>query len=184
MAQELAKIDREVSDLERTLYSAEYNVPVPETEEKEGFFQRVADSVKGGIDSYFKPKSFERWEDGKIYKWLGVKHFKKILPTGGDYVAKWIGWRPIAGASSKEEGLRDYEKWTRVYESIHSVLFPLYTTSMIQDLADGDLESAGWMLLKNLAINVYPIMVQRYNRARIYNALDRIESKDACPTKE
>ena len=169
----------EVSDLERTLYTTDIDVSIQETEEKGGFFQRVADSVNGAIDSYFKPKSFERWDDGKIYRWLGVKHFKKILPTGGDYVARWIGWRPIANASSKEEGLRDYEKLTRSLELIHSVLFPLYTTSMIQDLTDGDLESAGWMLIKNLAVNVYPIMVQRYNRARIYNALDRIESDRA-----
>ena len=32
---------------------------------------------------------------------------------------------------------------------------------------------AGWLFLGNLIINVYPIMVQRYNRARIQRYLDR-----------
>jgi glycosyl-4,4'-diaponeurosporenoate acyltransferase len=129
-------------------------------------------TIKKITEIYFRPKSFECWKDGKLYECLGVKTFKKYLPTLGDIVSKKIGYRPIASANSKEEGLIRYEKQTKLFESIHIAGFCTMIPILPNIFLNGDYKGGLLLSLGDFAINVYPIMVQRYNRARIYNFLE------------
>ncbi len=38
---------------------------------------------------YFKPFFFESYNDGKIYRWIGVHKFGRYLLTGGIVIRKW-----------------------------------------------------------------------------------------------
>ncbi len=134
---------------------------------------------------YFTPRAFEKWREGLIYKCLGVKIFKLFIPETGTFAARRSNWRPIANAKTKEEGLRAYEPKTRNYESQHysrMVYWPavigtcLYVSHCIPspDPFHSLFKTLG--VLATIAatlIDVYPIMLQRYNRARIYNALGK-----------
>jgi hypothetical protein len=55
----------------------------------------------------------------------------------------------------------------------HTAFGGVMAVFMVRDLARGDLAGAASILLQNLVINVYPVMVQRYNRARILRALNQ-----------
>ncbi|MBT5021289.1 hypothetical protein HOK51_04705 [Candidatus Woesearchaeota archaeon] len=137
--------------------------------------QKIKSSSSKYAEKYFRPKSIERWKDGRIYEGLGVHYFKKIVPTGGEYVSKLFNIHPIRNAKTKEEGLRQYEPITRIFESIHTPAVIIMAALAAGFIQTGSFKIAAYGTLINLAINIYPVMLQRYNRARIYNELDKIE---------
>ena len=164
---------RGFSQLERELYQE-----LPETvdtKETKSFVRKVGNGLNWLQEQYFKPKFFEK--SGKLYENLGVKTFKKFLPTMGGYMCRLTGYRWING--KKDLGMRDF--WTRVYETIHLTIGSVVTVQTIDKIADGDYDGAAIQTALNLLVNVYPIMMQRYNRSRIYRTQER--RKDACPTK-
>lgn len=140
-------------------------------------------------ESYWEPKFFERRDNASFYEKFGIRFFKKYLPTSGDLVRRLSSMHrnTLAGGSSEEAGDRSllgYELWTRKNEAAHLVgglgmaalaLFPGVSTPSILLIQLG-----------NLLINVYPVLLQRYNRARLYNALDRrLEIREQrCITNE
>ena len=148
----------DVSNLEIAIKTAEVDCVL---KNKNHTFQKVTNYIKAGIEAYFRPKSFEHWKHNAVYRTLGVHQYKKILPTCGDYVSRWIGYHPITKAKSRERGLIEYEIQTRVYETIHAIGAPIYLVSMIHDISNKDWGVAVYMLVANLAVNIYPIMVQR-----------------------
>jgi hypothetical protein len=120
---------------------------------------------------YFKPRDWERHEEGLIYQRLGVKFFKKIVPTLGEYVNHIINVHPIRDAESKEEALKEIEGFTRIFEVAHTIGLAVMTPCILMPIIYGDYVDAARVTAVTLSINIYPIMLQRYNRARIYNAL-------------
>src|SRR5262249_41043346 len=70
-------------------------------------------------------------------------------------------------------GLKAFDVRTRRSEQGHLVWMSVTVPAMLYALLSGWATLAGWLFLGNLLINVYPIMVQRYNRARIQRCLDR-----------
>lgn len=150
------------------------------TKESKSYSQKIVGGLKKVVNYYFKPKSFERKGDGLLYKALGVQGFLYILPTFGKLVCKLTGFHPIRNAKTKEKGLRDYESATRIYETTHFMMFWLYLALTTIPFMSGNLRGVlGWSIA-NILINIYPIMVQRYNRARIYNALEKIEKEKSA----
>src|ERR1035437_5814685 len=130
-------------------------------------------------DAWFDPKSFE--QDPKLYEKLGVKKFKKYMPTTGDLVSRLV-WKKYFGMPSMvgnggEQGLRDGEFATRIYESIHLGLFGICTALMVEDFQAGRLDHVAFGAGINSLLNVYPIMVQRYNRSRLQNVMQRIHDR-------
>jgi hypothetical protein len=107
---------------------------------------------------YFRPKPFE---NSRLYEALGVRLAKKAVT----YIFKNKGKADnyYIGKERSLEALIKYEKETRFNEKVH-----LFSTACC---IIGNL----WPL--NIA-NLYLIMIQRYNRARIVNTL-----KDACSAK-
>lgn len=156
---------------------------IGQVEKKSSDLERVVSQIEIGCvtkrlaDRYYSPKSFERWNNGKLYAFLGVRSFKKFIPTSGDYTSRLLGWHPIRDEKNKEKALQDYDLFSRILEGVHVGSFAFFTSLIIYTFGNGDLESASWQTALNLTVNVYPIMVQRYNRARIYNLLERKQNK-------
>jgi hypothetical protein len=116
------------------------------------------------LDAYFKPRDFEKWGDGRVYEWLGVRYFQRaynltigkfISSFPGDNEKKWI-------RNKSPSGLREFYLTTKVIEGIHLFAIPVFL------LVPGPI---GYLL--NLFANIYPIISQRYNRARVQNLFDK-----------
>jgi glycosyl-4,4'-diaponeurosporenoate acyltransferase len=129
---------------------------------------------------YFKPKKFELYRNKTIYELIGIKIYKKYLPTTGDIARqkRKIIQINITKADKIAE-LYAYEKKTRKYEWRHiigAIIFILLTF-----LLDRKLSVFDWILLPtlNLYINIYPIFLQRYNRIRILRVLQN--NGKPCP---
>jgi glycosyl-4,4'-diaponeurosporenoate acyltransferase len=121
---------------------------------------------------YFKPKKFEFFRDKIIYELIGIKTYKKYLPTTGDIVRKRMKITQIKiSKTDKINELYEYEKKTRNYEWRHIIgiiIFVLLTFMLNRKLTVFD-----WFFLPilNLYVNIYPIFLQRYNRIRIIRVL-------------
>lgn len=121
---------------------------------------------------YFKPKTFEFYRDKTIYELVGIKTYKKYLPTTGDIVRKRRKIIQIKiSKADKIDELYKYERKTRNYEWRHiigAIIFILLTIMLERKLTVFD-----WIFLPilNLYVNIYPIFLQRYNRIRIIKVL-------------
>jgi hypothetical protein len=108
--------------------------------------------------SYFDSLAFEK--AGAIYKFFGVHLYRKFLV--------WTGWEKISRKdmkiSSKRNSLELAEYKSRSSEAGHSIIFLI--VGFVTILVAGNLQEALWLIILNLLLNVYPIMVQRYNRPR------------------
>jgi hypothetical protein len=127
-------------------------------------------------EGYFKTRWFEA--NGMLYKALGVGLFRiglmkavtKIRPRLKDSPSNYtIGGRSV-------EAVKDYIKSTRSNESIHLVgclfsSFPAVPSSTSPVLFDA-------LGMTALAVNVYCVLLQRYNRARIMRALPKLEERE------
>jgi glycosyl-4,4'-diaponeurosporenoate acyltransferase len=124
------------------------------------------------MSNYFKPKKIEFYRKKTIYEFIGIKIYKKYLPTTGDIVRKWrkiIQIKP--SRSNKIAELYRYERQTRNYELKHiigAVGFIALIFIIDKKLNGFDLV---FLLVLNLYINIYPIFLQRYNRIRMIRIL-------------
>ena len=140
-----------------------------------GFRQQLYRSSDYLRDAYLRLRGIEYWGNGMIYRLLGVPLFKRYVPTSGDLVCRWRGQRLLpAGGYSALKGLRRYEQRARVIEWRHLGGF-LAMAAGIQ-LTSSVLDSVTVTLLWvfNLLVNLYPILLQRYNRLRIELVLRRV----------
>ena len=132
------------------------------------------------IELYLTPRFWER--NGKLYKFLGIKVFKKYVPTSGDYVRRRFGATLIRIKSI--EDVREYEKHTRASELAHVTLFLATVPLMVLYLILGVVGPFWSLVVANLLINIYPVMLQRYNRARIYKIIARYDNRDGLRPKQ
>ena len=119
---------------------------------------------------YFRPKKIEYFRNKTIYDLIGIKIFKKYLPTTGDLARRRKKIKQIELTSSdRYKELYRYELKTRNYEWRHIIGAIIFV--VIRFLFDSELRFTIWDLtllpLMNLYINIYPIFLQRYNRIRI-----------------
>lgn len=144
-------------------------------EKPPNWFQNL---VKKSTDLWFDPKSFESEE---IYEKFGIKSFKKYIPTA-QITSKlvWKLFRKNAFISSgSEKELRNFEKFTRIYEAVHLAYLPIFTASMGLYAARGELNQAALISGANILINVYPILLQRYNRLRLFKAIEHAHNRES-----
>lgn len=104
-----------------------------------------------------------------FYHRIGVRLFKKIVPTGGDI---WI--RLINKTRSKKVRLiknrDDAIMWiifTLGVECLHGVGFLVMNYFIIHGLINQQWRWVSFLMVLNIFINLYPIFTQRYNRIRI-----------------
>jgi hypothetical protein len=72
--------------------------------------------------------------------------------------------------------LETQERWTRRIEAGHVLAAFVMTGYSVAALWSGDFLNLSLLFAVNLAVNIYPIMTQRYNRLRIEAILKRMGS--------
>jgi len=126
-------------------------------------------------DWYFRPKSFER--SGKLYEALGIKTFKKIVrkTTGIGY--DHGGSNYYIGDKRDKASIKRWELKSRINEAIHSPVTIFFGYDLVKNASEGNVGASIFDAVA-LAINGYCSMLQRYNRARAYNVMERMESRE------
>ena len=123
-------------------------------------------------DWYLRPREFEA---GPLYPLLGVRLYKKVVPSSGEWVSRWRGIDrlKIAATGSRQLALQNYELQARKWEIRHLVsAIPLQLWAVVGGVTEGPVQFWACSAI-NLVVNIYPIMVQRFNRARIALLLQR-----------
>jgi hypothetical protein len=122
---------------------------------------------------WFRPKGFE---SERLYERLGALLIKRYVPTGRDLVMqrlrrhhpdrRWV--------TSSLQSLCRYERLTRLNESIHLIGFMGFTAIAASKFASGSLMAVGLTvaLVLNLILGLWPVVLQRYNRLRLYRAIN------------
>ena len=131
---------------------------------------------------YYAPQPFER--TGQVYERLGIRQFKRLVRRG-----------PLAIFSPtlrfpKDKtvpALRALDNEMRKAETGHVLIFVLMLVFVGYALLQGWLDAVAWLLLFNILINGYPIMLQRYNRIKLQELIDKqdrglIEQKETPET--
>ena len=114
---------------------------------------------------YFKEKRFEA--SGRVYKTMGVHHFKKIVPFG-DYFFRFVRlfnkkFRILRIRSTEIKSLIFF---TLMIETIHVLGFIAMNIILFRNY-DRTGQFSFKIIILNMLINVMPILVQRYNRIRL-----------------
>ncbi len=122
-------------------------------------------------ERYFRPKSFEM--DGRLYWWLGVLLFKRLLM----HVAWVVPSRPatsacVLGGRSLDD-VRQFEQRSRRSEIIHLIPLAMALAALSLSTFSGLLSVAGMLVLST---NLHCFLLQRYNRVRVYRILRRADS--------
>ncbi len=115
---------------------------------------------------YFNQHTWER--RGKIYIYLGVDAFRKILVL--------IGWEKLIRKSNPIEKntqtLINLHHQTKKSELGHLLIFLIVlAVNIYVALRFGALKSV-WLFVLNILLNFYPVILQRYNRPRIERAIE------------
>jgi hypothetical protein len=126
-------------------------------------------------DFWFAPK---RFESPQLYERLGVIWIKRYVPTGGDYFRKKYGVRVI-DIKSNIESLLKFEERTRLYEVIHLGAFLAFLLFSIWQLVSGRTNGMGFVIacVVYVLLILSPVLLQRYNRIRVYEAIRRMRQK-------
>ncbi|HSX31724.1 MAG TPA: hypothetical protein VLF43_00545 [Candidatus Saccharimonadales bacterium] len=122
-------------------------------------------------------------ESPELYAALGVVVFKKYMPTSGDLMVRRfpsLSILPSGVEGSRESRLEKLVDNTKILEKIH-----LGTTALTGVIQAGVHLMPGYNKYTDAALagvqlitNVYPIMVQRYNRLRAFRVLDHLHKVD------
>jgi hypothetical protein len=125
------------------------------------------ETLKGQLTSrYYNEKPWE--QGGKIYQSLGINFFRKLLV--------WIGWEKLNKKANPVERntktLVHLHYRTKQSELGHTIiLIIVFGFNIFVAFKFGILKSL-WLLILNILFNLYPILLQRYNRPRIERAIN------------
>lgn len=100
--------------------------------------------------------------DGHVYELLGVRVAKRLLRRGPLAVGAPDLHLP---AEPTPASLAVLDERMQQAEAIHEMLLVATLAVAVNAAARGWWDAAGWILLFNVLFNVYPAMLQRYNRA-------------------
>lgn len=122
-------------------------------------------------DAYFRIRRFER--SGKFYEALGVRWFRYLVPDG-DLANRWRRrTRPSFAIVTNRSLARAFVARTRLSEKSHAVLLVIGVLSSLHAWRIGWDGWAMYIALGNVPVNLYPILLQRYTRARLERTLHR-----------
>jgi hypothetical protein len=116
---------------------------------------------------YFEARSFER--GGRLYRRFGVHHYQTLLRV--------IGWEKLTRGDRAIAGdlrsLEDFEYANKGSELIHTLaaMFVAVITIWIGWRYSPD--HTRWLIPANVLLNVYPVLLQRYNRPRVHQLIRR-----------
>lgn len=118
-------------------------------------------------ERYHTLRRFER--SGRVYELIGVRFVKAALRRGPLAVFNPDLHLPT---ERSPEQLAHLAQRMRDAEASHAVLFVLTLPLVGFAMARGWWTAAVWMLVFDVAVNGYPVMLQRYNRARLAERFD------------
>lgn len=120
--------------------------------------------------SYFDAFPFEK--QGRLYELLGVNVYRWLL--------KACGWEMVTRKANPVKrtmvALRQYERATRVSETGHTLIALIVMSVTVYVLVTYSAFDAIWLILSNLLLNIYPILVQRYNRPRLREVINTFQA--------
>jgi nitrate reductase NapE component len=117
---------------------------------------------------YYAPRPFEH--AGRIYELLGIRLFKALVRRGPLAI-----FSPTLRFPKKKTvpALRALETEMRKAETGHVLVLALVLVPIGYALLQGWYGAAAWLSLFNILINGYPILLQRYNRIKLQELVDR-----------
>lgn len=134
------------------------------------FSERVTNVAKNVTNWWFKPKPFE---STGLYERLGVRPYKRYVPLSSDWMRARL--KSPSQYSTDPKKMREYESTTRILEATHAAAIPimslLFATPTLDEI------KISLIVVVNILINVYPIMLQRYNRTRFNNVITKLERR-------
>jgi hypothetical protein len=121
--------------------------------------------------SYYRVRPFER--SGRLYELLGVRLFRHLVPNG-DLVNRWRRRRdPGFRVVTSRDAAAGYLPRTVAGEKSHLVMLAIGVGSSWFAWRIGWNGWAAYLGVANILVNVYPILLQRYTRARITQLAQR-----------
>jgi hypothetical protein len=115
--------------------------------------------------SYYRVRAFE--QGGRIYERLGVRLFRWLVPDG-DAANKWRRRRePAFRIIRNRRYALAFLRRTELSEKSHLVMLVLGALSAAFAWTIGWPGWAVYLTIGNVLVNLYPVLLQRYTRARI-----------------
>ena len=114
---------------------------------------------------YYNDKPWEM--RGKIYESVGINFFRKVLV--------WVGWEKLNKKSNPMQKntrtLMYLHYRTRQSELGHIIIFVIVLGFTIFVASRFGIKGSLWLVALNIVLNLYPILLQRYNRPRLERAI-------------
>jgi hypothetical protein len=124
---------------------------------------------------WFRPHAIE--QDGEIYRPLGVRFAKRLLLAT-------LGRLPRTNyrlEGSDIESLKTFDKWTIVGEAYHLALCLVFFGAVVWVFTQGRVPYQ--LMIMGCLLNVYLVLLQRYNRGRLRRVIQRLERKQQVNEK-
>jgi hypothetical protein len=126
-----------------------------------------------------KPKQETSVHAGEksLYEYLGIRFFKRWMPTTGDKISQFRGrkYLDLSSGDIKEQVASEMRD-TKIISVTHGVAFLGMAAAAIW--AEHPVMTAAWTVA-NIAVNVYPLILQRYNFVRLAKLMDKLERRAA-----
>jgi hypothetical protein len=116
---------------------------------------------------HYALRGFER--DGRLYEVLGVRLVKRLLRRGPLAVFNPDLHLP---AEHTPAGVAHLDQRMRDAEASHFILLVLTLGVAVWAAVRDWWGTAAWILVFDVLLNGYPVMLQRYNRARLHQRFD------------
>jgi len=121
--------------------------------------------------SYYQVRAFER--TGRVYANLGVRYFRWFVPDG-DVANRWRRRSdPSFRIIRNRHYARAFRQRTELSEKSHLMMLVFGVMSAGFAVAIGWPGWAIYLTVGNVLVNLYPILLQRYTRARLTVLLSR-----------
>lgn len=115
--------------------------------------------------AYYLEKAWEK--KGKIYEAFGINLFRKLLVI--------IGWEKLNKKANPVEknlqALIHLEYRTKQSELGHVIIFFIVLAFIIYVAITFGIKESISLIILNILLNVYPVLLQRYNRPRLQRAI-------------
>lgn len=139
----------------------------------------IAMAAASVLDRLWQPRLDSRRFDVSprelvVYRRLGVVGFMRLLQR--------IGWTKAMADRTVFDGTRGtlatYERATRHGENAHVWLFLLVLVPMLWAAAQGWWDAFAWLGAMNVGFHLYPVMLQRLQRARLRAVMRRVQAHE------
>ena len=116
--------------------------------------------------TYYNEKGWE--QKGRIYELIGINYFRKLLVL--------VGWEKITRKSTpiekSTETLVNLHHQTKKSELGHLIIWYIVLGFTVFVAFQSGVLKSIWLLILNILLNLYPVLLQRYNRPRIQRAIN------------